>query len=250
MDELTVQTLERFEAEGVKCSPRDVARLDAVARRMRRAKLVDGEGFLEAPRVAFCGGVLFHEPTVQSDLWMLEVAGAVVPSGWIAEKTGRAVEVRFWVRAFALAHADEPGYFARPEMRDARAVSKMVDDFARSLAATRQQVEDAVLFCVYGDDDDEGDDRASRDDAAHAADVTRRDRIYADLAEAVGLTGASIDDLKRLTSPMLWRAIRRAWELGERQYRNEEETRALVAWNELLAEIRGASAAKQKGGAE
>lgn len=241
MDELTVQTMERFEAEGVKCSPRDVARLDAVARRMRRARLVDGEGFLEAPRVAFCGGVLFHEPTVQSDLWMLEVAGAVVPSGWIAEKTGRAVEVRFWVRAFALAHADEPGYFARPEMRDARAVSKMVDDFARSLAATRQQVEDAVLFCVYGDDDGEvgTNHRAARD-----AEITRRDRIYADLAEAVGLTGAAIDDLKRLTSPMLWRAIRRAWELGERQFRNEEATRALVAWNELLAEIRGEEAEK------
>jgi hypothetical protein len=239
MDELAVQTLERFETEGVKCAPRDVARLDAAARRMRRAKLADGEGLLCAPRAAFCGGVVFHEPTVQSDLWMLEVAGEVIPTGWIAEATGRNAEVRFWVRAFALAHADEPGFFSRPEMHDARAVSAAVDDFARKLAATRRQVEDAVVYCVFGDDEEDAAPEPREDDG-----TTRRDDIYQDLAEAVGLTGAAIDDLKRLTVPMLRRAIRRAWELGERQFRNEEATRALVAWQKLIEEIRGKEAQK------
>jgi len=241
MDELTVQTLERFEAEGVKCSPRDAARLDAVARRMRRAKLADGEGFLEAPRVVFCGGVLFHEPTVQSDLWMLEVASSIVPSGWLAKKTGVAAEAQFWVRAFALAHADEPGFFDRPEMRDARAVSAAVNALRRTLAATRGAVEDAVIYCVFGDDLDEGDAPAPSKDSAEA---TRRDHIYADLAEAVGLTGAAIDDLKRLTAPMLLRAMRRAWELGEHEFRDNEAKSATVAWNKLLEEIRGKEAPK------
>ncbi len=240
MEELTVETLERFDAEGVKCAPRDAARLDAAARRMRLAKLSDGEGFLVAPRVCFCGGVLFHEPTIQSDIWMLEVARAIVPTGWLADASGRADEVRFWVRAFALAHADEPGFFMRPEMRDARAVSKAVDAFTRRLAASRIEVEDAVLFCAYGDEDDE----ARADAPAPEDGECVRDRLYADLAEAVGVTGAAIDDLKRLTRPMLYRATRRAWELGERKFRNEEATRALIAWNELLADIRGKEAAK------
>ncbi len=87
-------------------------------------------------------------------------------------------------------------------------------------------------------------ERARADAPAPEDGESVRDRLYADLAEAVGVTGAAIDDLKRLTSPMLYRAIRRAWELGERKFRNEEATRALIAWNELLADIRGKEAAK------
>ena len=73
--------------------------------------------------------------------------------------------------------------------------------------------------------------------------MTRRDRMYADLAEAVGVTGAAIDDLKRMTPAMLDRALRHAWELNRWEFKDGEDTRASVAWHALLEEIRGKSAA-------
>ena len=77
--------------------------------------------------------------------------------------------------------------------------------------------------------------------------MTRRDRMYADLAEAVGVTGAALDDLKRLTPPQLDRALRRAWELNRWEFKDGEGTRASVAWHALIEEVRGASAAKPEG---
>ena len=65
-----------------------------------------------------------------------------------------------------------------------------------------------------------------------------------------GVTGAAIDDLKRMTPAMLDRALRRAWELNRWEFKDGEDTRASVAWHALIEEIRGKSAAKQEGGAE
>ena len=156
MEELTRQQLDKFAGMGVTPSPVDAIRLDEAARRLCRAKSADGSQFFPAPRVRWCGGVLLHEPTVQSDLWIAEVADALAPRGWIAEKTGAADLTRFWMRVFALAHADEPRFFDSPEMRKAETVREAVNALRRSMAATMDEVEDAVLYCVYGDDTDGG----------------------------------------------------------------------------------------------
>ena len=71
--------------------------------------------------------------------------------------------------------------------------------------------------------------------------------MYADLAEAVGVTGAALDDLKRLTPPQLDHALRRAWELNRWEFKDGEDTRASVAWHALIEEVRGTSAAKPEG---
>ena len=68
--------------------------------------------------------------------------------------------------------------------------------------------------------------------------MTRRDRMYADLAEAIGVSGAAIDDLKRLTPAMLERATRRAWELNEWKFKQTESSAALVAWHKVCGEIK------------
>lgn len=239
MEELTRQQLDRFASEGITPSPADAIRLDEAARRLCRAKSADGTQFFPAPRVRWCGGVILHEPTVQSELWIAEVADALAPRGWIAEKTGAADLTRFWMRVFALAHADEPRFFDAPEMRKAETVREAVNALRRSMAATMEEVEDAVLYCVYGDAEEAAAaDSPRRHKAPSAADMTRRDRMYADLAEAIGITGAAIDDLKRLTPAMLERATRRAWELNEWKFKQTESSAALVAWHKVCDEIK------------
>jgi len=62
--------------------------------------------------------------------------------------------------------------------------------------------------------------------------------FYADLAEAIGISGAAIDDLKRITPAMLERATRRAWELNEWKFKQTESSAALVTWHKVCDEIK------------
>ena len=231
MEELAVQTFDLLAKEGVTVSPVDAVRIDAAARRLREAKSSDGACFLAAPRVRFCGGVLFHEPTVQSDIWLSEVAAPLCADGRTA----------IMLRAFALVHADEPGFFDAPEMRTARTVQRAAKSLMRTIAATKDEVVAAMDYCINGDEADIFDEPPppGRGRSPSGPQRTYRDRLYEDLAEAVGVSGAAIDDLKRLTPPMLERAIRRAYELNRWEFRDTAGARALVAWNALLAEVRG-----------
>ena len=239
MQELAAEMFERLAAEGVNVTPFDAVRIDTAARLLARAKASDGAPYLSAPRVRFCGGVLFHEPTIQSELWLLEVAAPLSANG----------DTALMLRAYALAHADEPGFFDGEEMRNAKSVQKRARAFMRTIAATERELLDALAYCVSGDDDGY-DDLPMPEPKGRAADaprMTRRDRMYADLAEAVGVTGAALDDLKRLTPPQLDRALRRAWELNRWEFKDGEDTRASVAWHALIEEVRGGCAAKPEG---
>ena len=237
MTELAAETFDRLEAEGVAVTPFDAVRIEAAARLIAQAKSSDGAPFLSAPRVRFCGGVLFHEPTIQSELWLLEVAAPLCANG----------DTALMLRAFALAHADEPGFFDGEDMRSAKSVTRYAKDFMRRIAATEDELVSALDYCVNGDDDGLDDlpmpKPKKRKGATSAPRQTRRDRMYADLAEAVGVTGAAIEDMKRMTPAMLDRALRRAWELNRWEFKDGEDTRASVAWHALLEEIRGKSAA-------
>ena len=248
MEPFAAQQIEKFAAEGVQVSPADAVRLEWAARRLCRAKAADGAKFYPAPRACWCGGVLLHEPTIQSELWLEEVADAFAPRGWIAKKTGAEDLTRFWMRFFACAHADEPGFFDRPEMRTASGVKAEIAALRRKVAATREEAEDALVYCVYGDPSEDLPDPTPprRRNASDAAKMTRRDQIYADLAEAIGVSGAKLDDLKRLTVPAIYRAMRRAWEVNEWKFKDCETAPALAAWYALVDEI----AAKRKETAE
>ena len=227
MEELARETFDRLAAEGISVSPVDAVRLDEAARRLRLSRNADGSSFLYAPRVRMVGGVLFHQPTVQSDLWLLEVADAITADG----------DSRFWLRAFALAHADEPGFFDRDEMRDAKRVQVAARSFQRSLAATEEEVSDAVLFCVYGEERDEPATLPERR-RREADEATRRDHLWDVLSNALGVTGAALDDLKRLTVPTLYRAVARAVELRHGRGTPAASPAAVAAWNVLLQEIK------------
>ena len=234
MEDLARETFERLEAEGISVSPVDAVRIDDAARRLRLSRDEDGSPFLYAPRVRMAGGVLFHEPTAQSELWLLEVADGIAGNS----------DTRFWLRAFALAHADEPGFFDSAEMRDFRKVADAARSFQRSLAATEGEVVDALLYCIHGEERDEIPVGEKARERLKKSEATRRDQIWDALSHGMGATGAALDDLKRLTVPTIYRAIERAVEIRRGRGKCAASPAALAEWNELLLEL------KKKGGAK
>lgn len=233
MEDLALEAFERLAAENISISPADAVRLDEAARHLRLSRNDDGTPYLYAPRVRMVGGVLFHEPTAQSDLWLLEVAEAIAANA----------DTRFWLRAFALAHADEPGFFDRDEMRDAEKVCEAARAMQRRLSATEDEVADALLYCISGEERDESPADPKAEARAATSEVTRRDQIWDALTRGMGATGASLDDLKRLTVPTIYRAVARAVEVQHGSGKATASPTALVAWNNLLLEIK----AKAKG---
>lgn len=233
MEDLAREAFERLAAEGISVTPEDAVRLDEAARQVRLSRDEDGSPILYAPRVRMAGGVLFHEPTVQSDLWMMEVADAVAENG----------DTRFWLRAFALAHADEPRFFDREEMRDAKKVEKSALAFMRSLSASVAEVEDALLYCINGEERDAPPPDPKAAERLRKSEATRRDMIWEAITRGMGVTGAALDDLKRLTVGTIYRAVERAVECRRGRGKPSATPAALSTWNNLLLEIK----AKSKG---
>ena len=225
--ELAREQVDRFEAEGIHLSAEDVVRLNDAAGDLAAAK-ADGVPIFDAPRCRWCGGVLVHEPTVQSELWMIDVASELASND----------ETWAWMMAFALVHADEPGFFATPEMRTAKSVQRACREFQRNLAATRDELWAAVNWCRRADSVRAGK-RNSGEKDVRAAEASYRASLWSDLAEAVGLTGCGPDELQRMTCPSLDRAIRTAWEREGRQFKDAGVAQKTRAWYELVSEIRG-----------
>lgn len=228
---LASEQIEKFAAEGITVSAANVVRLNDAAAELAAAKS-DGGPVLDAPRCRWCGGVLLREPTIQSEMWMVEVASELA----------RDDESWAWMMAFALVHADEPGFFDRDEMRAAKSVSRACRQFQRRLAASEAELWAAVRWCRR---EDEARARARKqgkaDVDAAEAERTYRARMWADLAEAVALTGCGPNELKAMTPRMLDSAIRTAWEREGRQFRDAGVAAKTRAWYETVNAVRAES---------
>ena len=226
MEELAKEQFEKMRSLGIEVSPEDAVQLNDAARALRCAKQSDKSRVLPAPRLIACGGEFFHEPTVASTIWTIEIADV------IAEDE----ETEFWLHAFSLVHAEERGFFSCPEMRDAVKVLEKVREFQRNFSGTMNELISAVFYCVVGEDMPVTPGEKEVEYIKSYSD-SRRDRIYSDLAEAVGVTGSNLEDLKSLTPPMLDWAIRRAWEMHGSKFKEATSAGELVAYKRLCAEI-------------
>ena len=236
MEPLVKDDIDRYAAKGVHIDAEAVVRLEDAARKLKSAKTPDGSPLLLAPRCRWVGGVLLHEPTVQSELWMQEVAEPLA-------EDGRSCS---WLLAFSLAHAVEPGFFDTVEMRTPKEVQSAAKGFQRSLAATETELWAAVEWCMRGDDAGKCAD-AGEEDASSDPDEDRRNAIYAHIAEAVGVSGASLADIKTMTPSMLLHALRRVWEMHGTTFRNCALDRATRDWYRVTAEISAAASLNNSG---
>ena len=67
-----------LQAKGLRPTPEDVIRLNGLALAVERAG--DPDAASNAPRVVWLGNVALHEPTLQAETWLAEVASPLAAS--------------------------------------------------------------------------------------------------------------------------------------------------------------------------
>lgn len=137
ISEMAMDDIEDMQAAGLKPTPRDIVRLNALGLRIEYASR---SGDLYAmPRVAYLGKEVFREPTVAHGMWIdrvLEYVNDVDYSTNLA------------VKAFALSRMPEE----LPDATDRKKVIEAINGYcAGDLSKfTRDQIRCAVIFAIHG----------------------------------------------------------------------------------------------------
>lgn len=132
--ELAKEDLNDLRAEGLQPTDEDVIRLHALA-----CRLSDGAETTAAcaPRVAFAGGVVFHEPTIAAWQWFEN-----------AKDYARAKSEEDWYFAFACANGRRTWYLQN--LIEEKDVNRAVVAWLKTVAATKDEVSRAVYYVTTG----------------------------------------------------------------------------------------------------
>lgn len=136
-----------LQAKGLRPTPEDIIRLNGLGLAVERAGNPDASN--NAPRLVWLCNVAIHEPTLQVELWLSEVARNVAASGGAYDT----------LSLYACAHAQIPGFFARASMRNAAIIKMRVYAWAASnlWKATPRQIQAALEYVVNGNDPVDGE---------------------------------------------------------------------------------------------
>lgn len=192
--DLAMDDVAALRAEGLNPSDADVVRLNALALRISNAAEIAPT---EAPRVAFAGETVFHQPTLAALYFMQR-----------ARQFCRGDEELFWLAAFAYAHGREPGAFAA--LYSPEEIRRAIKAWKKSIAATRREVERAVVVVAVGDDGEEAEPTELAK-AQNRTEFDRERRNYAALEETLGVAakelGFTLQELLTETPGRLGRLI-------------------------------------------
>lgn len=170
--------------------------------------------YAAAPRVYYVGGVILHEPTLQSDEWCQVYASKFFPStlsrldrlgAWLF---GRGLPTLAYARAYALAFARVRGAFDTLTNEDVAV--RTVVTWARSLTCTDAELMQGCFYATYGESYDvephkelsELRSKAKQDDTREAWRINVENGIKAGL-------GLSVEEIKTFTGTELYGIIRK-----------------------------------------
>jgi hypothetical protein len=176
--------------KGLCPTPQDIIRLNALALRVERAG--DPDSCVNAPRICWLFNVAIHEPTIQAELWIAEVA----------EKLSSTRGVMDTLCIYACAHARIPGFFERALMNNVSAIKARVAFWsARNLwKVTPRQITAALEYVTNGDDQGEGeypDLTEAHPNRLKSVSISRTDSLHQGMriALAAGLHKSDIECL-------------------------------------------------------
>lgn len=194
LSDLARDDLADLRAEGLNPTDADVVRLNFLALRISNTAEIAPT---EAPRVAFAGDTVFHQPTMAA-LYFLHRA----------RQFCRGDEELFWLVAFSYAHAREPDFFDGLHAPDE--IRRAVRSWKRSLAATRREVERAVVVVAVGDDGEVAEP-TEIEKRKNLTEFDRERRNYAALEDTLGVAarelGFTLQELLTETPGRLGRLI-------------------------------------------
>lgn len=221
-------------AQGVKFTPGDIVRLNALAVKVRLS--ADPVSAVRLRRAVFWGGLTLREPTLGHEMW-LERVGAFIDLG-----NDRNFRV---VHAYALTR--ERGDL--PSADSPRRCIRAVFGFAkRHLASmTSAQVADALDYVLFGADWTACEMPPPKGGGA-ADDAERSPALGVFIGATARRIGLSLDDAKRLTASEVLEAIVRADVMAGRFDPSAARSEALAAYVRAREEIRGRGGAASPGG--
>jgi hypothetical protein len=159
--------IRKLRKAGIEVTDEDVIALNSLASAISREAIM-GEA-VAAPRVAWAGGVAFHEPTQQSESWCelyavrwfdstLGIIGRL--AAWLFR---RKLPALAYAQAFAQAHARIPGFFI--PLQEQTAAVRAVTEWVAALPCTDHELMSACFYSSFGESmksEDHPDVRKSR----------------------------------------------------------------------------------------
>jgi len=135
--EMAIEDIEEMQEEGLKPTPRDIIRLNAIGLKVELSRV--SATVYELPRVAFLGDIVFREPTIGHNIW-IDTA--------LLYCDANDLSTRLAVDAFALSR----GLSSLPDANDRKEVIKAVDAFTKKDIAhfTANQVRCALTYAMHG----------------------------------------------------------------------------------------------------
>ena len=236
-----------FEAQGLRMTPEDVVRLNALALRVRLSATAPRSAHL--PRLVFMPRdsawrvpLTLREPTVAHDLWLEEAARYI----------DCADDRNFlWLHAYALSRPAErlPDAFSPPRL--VRAVYRFAAK--RLCRFTREQLGAAVEYCLYGANWTAGEmpgaDRRDRKEAERypaTDDPAAHSPTLGALADCRALRiPLDLDDARRLTASELAETVHAALAIAHRFDADAARADALADYCRARDEIRERLAAER-----
>lgn len=191
--EMAIEDIEEMQAAGLKPTPRDIIRLNALALKVERS-FSSGELY-RLPRVSYLGKLTFREPTIGHGIWIDAVS---------AYCDGEDAATRMAVEAFAMSRRVED----LPDAADRASVVAAIDDFTKKDLApfVLDQIGAAVSYAR------DGADATAREYPAQPPEDGTEDAEAIDILASVGVgtlfetlaigLGVSVRDVSKMTISM------------------------------------------------
>lgn len=192
VSKMAMGDIESMLDEGLNPSPADIIRLNAMGLKVEHSQNEPDLSVL--PRVAFCGDVAFHEPTVGSEIWLNEAQ---------CHFNSEDFETVLLLRAFALHYARQLDVL--PDSSDANKVQNALEDFRNNVLKnlTVREITAGVLYASYGASSESLESPPIKDDEEPA--TTDKETCYelGLLRRGVILKIGTWDELKKITPSAL-----------------------------------------------
>ena len=136
ISETAMEDIARLRADGIDVPPREVVRLNALGLKLERG--AESPDVYAAPRVAFLGKVVLHEPTLGAEMWLREALDVFDEED---EETFVSLRVLSCVVPWR----------ELPEPTDRRAVQKAIKAMLKRIGgSTLRQLDNALAWCIGG----------------------------------------------------------------------------------------------------
>ena len=191
LSEMAKNDLIALRQQGFKPTDEEIVALNDIAVRLEHGKETTPAN---APRVAFAGNVVFHEPTLGAlEWWYGFGSSAAYSTKW-----------RIYTYFFMLANAKNLDYLDKLE--SAKDINKAVQKWMKGVNATENELWRALWYVKFGE---RGVDIGDTDGEEPTSDESR-DKIWDTICMAAGLFGVPPDSLRTYTQSTVLSCIEKS----------------------------------------